>query len=650
MDWLFWLPDYASPLSPSITPEDCNFLYKKGAFDIPDARVRDELLRSYIQFVHPTLPILNLGDFLMVIDKTYTGSGGISFLLFQAVMFAATAFETEESLALEGFKDRREARQTRFDRLRMLYSFGCEDDRVSVLQTVLLMTHWDGNSDDGYDAWYFVGEAKAIWRSIKMKLMTSETEVIQQSQGLWKRISWSCYIRDRLAAISMRRPFHIDEAEFQTPMLGPWDFEVGPILTKACLGRDGSHPAIRDTSMHRLLAQISIALVQCCKCITRILNCQYAVSQEQRGPKDTFEIFLIPKCDAATSSEVLLLDSELEQWHDSLPELLQWHPRNPLHKISKHLDVLLLFRAMLSGIYNIACGALHRPQLASDSFRLPELVQLSYRRVNCSAIAITNIYSYFKPQGRKFLHPDGQVAMLETAITTHLSDLMATNFSTRLSAIENFQLCTQALQQLKETYPSAELALAFVDAAVQKKTNSIQTKGSVFTETLDNEGFRLHDRVTGISRGTDEPERRLEPTISQKLDNLNLPQVGDLLCSHFMMTPSGRSLLQALLSPETGDSFFYSENESYASSSEDAVLCPSKASPVQDHQFPADVAPGHLVDLSSKPHDHLEWDSDSEFLSILPYLTNEESKGQSQFVDEQDDWELFQMMSQYCME
>lgn len=648
MDWRRWLPDYASPLSLTITREDCNVLHKEGAFDIPDARVRDELLRSYIQFVHPALPILNLGGFLMVIDKSYTGGTGISFLLFQAVMFAATAFETVESLALEGFKNRREARKTRFDRLRMLYSFGCEDDRVAILQTVLLMTYWDDKSDDGHDAWYFVGVAKAIWRSIEMKPTNSETELKQQKQGLWKRISWSCYIRDRLVAISMRHTFHIDEADFQTPMLRPSDYEVGPISTKCCLGSDGSHPAIRDPSMHRLLAQISIALVQCCKCITRIINCQYTVSHKQRIPRSTSKNFLVLKCVTATSAEVLLRDSELEEWHDSLPDFLRWDPSDTLHQINKHSDVVLLFRAMLNGIYNLACSALHRPQLASTSPKLPELVDLSNRRVHSSAIAITNTYSYFKLQGPKSLLPDGQVAMLETAIITHLGDLKSTISSTREAAILTFQSCAQALKQLGETYPSADLVLAFVDAAVRKKTTPIQTKEFAFTYPLDNEELGHNDRVTNDSRGTDNPGRIPEPNISQQLDNSNPPQMSKLLCSHFMMTPSERSMLQGLVSLESGNSELYSDYEFCASSLEDAALFPSQASPVQGHQFSAGVALSSPVDLM--PHEYMEWNTDSEFLSALPCLAGEEPKVQSQIEKEQDDWEFFQMMSQYCME
>ncbi|KAJ5678563.1 uncharacterized protein N7477_004196 [Penicillium maclennaniae] len=376
INWRLLLPEYARPLSLAITREDCSVLLQKGAFDIPEARIRDELLRSYIQFVHPALPILNLENFLMVIDTSYTGGMGISFLLFQAVIFAATTFESEESLAREGFQNQREARKTRFDRVRMLYSFGCEDDRVTVLQTLLLMTYWDNKSDDLHDAWYFVGEATKIWRSIKTEPKSLEAELKRQKPELWKRISWSLYIRDRLVAIYTRQPFHINEADFRTPLLNLSDFEVGPLSTECCLGSDGSHPAIRDPSMHRLLAQISIAL---------------------------------------------------------------------------------------------------------------------------------------------------------------------------------------ALKQLGETYPSADQALASVDAAVMKRKSPVQSTRMASTFPFDTEELGHNEQAVVDLQPTDGSERVMEPNIQQEIAHMSSQRMGELLCSHFMMTPSERSMLQGLVMPEVDNSEFYSD-------------------------------------------------------------------------------------------
>ncbi|KAJ6092301.1 hypothetical protein N7467_004270 [Penicillium canescens] len=622
VNWRKWLPDYASPLSPSISAQDCNVLQHEGAFDVSEPNIRDEILHSYTQFVYPPLPILNLQDFLMVIDKTYSGTRGISFLLFQSVMFAATAFQTAKSLSLEGFKDRKEARRSRFERVRLLYEFGCEDDRLTTLQSVLLMTYWDDTSDPAHDAWHFVGVAKAIWTSIKTNPTEKEKQFIRQQPGLWNRISWSCYIRDRMVCIQTRRLFQIEESDLDDQILGPSDFEVGPLSTKCCLGSDGSHPAIRDPSMRKVISQISMALLQCCKCITRIMNSQYTVSQQQSGLNNRSKESLVPRDPGATSAEILFRDSELEEWIDSLPKALQWCPSEPRRRISKHGDVVLHFRAMLNDMYNLACSALHRPQLVIIASQIPEMNELSRQRVSHAATAITQTCNYFRSQTLAHLLSDVQVAMLETAIVQHLSDLQSTDSSIRHSAIANFQSCSQALQQLKVTYPSAETALAFVDAAVQKRNTSSPRGNMYFAHSISDEESRVQKtKATPTTPGFSRPVS--SPTIAQQLDSLELPETNKLLYSHFMMTPFERNLLQDLASTEASvsecDSF--SDDDFHSSAAQGSPAYQSQISRMQLDAFEENAIPISPSIHSVGTYEFLDLGGDLNFFGSFPFTT-----------------------------
>ncbi|KAK4869533.1 hypothetical protein LT330_005915 [Penicillium expansum] len=573
-----WLPDYASPLPPSITSEDCEFLHEQGAFNVPDTRGRAGILNAYFQFIHPALPILSPEDFLMVLDTTYNGNRGISLLLFQAVIFAATAWQPNDSLVLQGFKDRREARQARFERAKLLYSYGCEEDRITILQSLLLMTFWDDTSDQGQEAWHFVGLAKGIMNSIKTNPTDSEKKFIKQQPGLWSRICWSCYIRDRLVCLQTRRPFQFDEADYRVQALRPSDFEVGPLPTKCCLGNDGSHPAIRDPSMRNVFSQISISLLQCCKCITRILTCQYTLSQDPNQFTDTPRSTLLPRRSHEMSVEVLLCDIELEEWLTTLPEALRWCSSNPGFQISKHGELFLHFRAMLSGIYSLACSALHRPQLVVRGTRLPELFELSKRRLRHSGNTVTQIYEYLRSQNLTYLFPEFQVTVLETALVTHLDHLKSTHSPTRQLAMESFQLCVQGLRQLRETYSSAVSALGSVDAAIRNPVISLETADTHLTHSLDSDEVHHERTIPPQCEYYDRPESfASSPTIAQQLDNLNPPQMSKLLCSHFMMTPSERSLLQDLASTEASNFDLYSDadsssdEDSYPSSAQDPI-------------------------------------------------------------------------------
>ncbi|KAJ5378267.1 uncharacterized protein N7496_005676 [Penicillium cataractarum] len=588
--WEKWLPDYATPLPCSITKQDCRFLKKAGAFDIPDSSVRDELIKNYIEFVHPLLPILNLEDFLAVIEEGYAGSQGISFLFFQAIMFAATPYESAESIAQEGFRDRREARKTRYERVKLLYLSGCEDDCIAILQAVLLLTYWDESSEDFRDSWYWVGVAKALVTSIENQ---PESQDESCPMGLWRRIRWSCYMRDRLISITKRWPLQIRDTEFDIPMLTMSDFEMGPLSTKGCLGTDGSHPAIRDPPTKRLLAHASIALACLCRCISRVIESQYTVTKTDSirpAPR------LVPKTPAATPGEVLLRDSELEEWRSSLPEALRWRAPKSTKRIHRHDDVKNHFRATLAGFYNIATSALHRPQAVCLPYSFPELRLLSEQRVRDSAISTAKIHEYFCEQGRAELMPDGQVAMLESAILAHLSSLRSTSATRRQLALQGFQSCARALKQLSNTYASAEESLALVNVAVSQTDNSWRGQPS---DLFPHQGDIYDSGSEGRnSASSEERDTSLQFSLWEHVNKLEPPQVGKLLFSHFMITPWERNLLDELAPPEGEDRIHADELRD--SMFEQLPRLKPQSTPSDNTSSPTDIFAGKLAAQSSQ--------------------------------------------------
>lgn len=77
--------------SSKLGPEDIEYLALKGALTVPGAELRNELLKSYLHYVHPCMPILELSDLTRSIGLE-NGAQRLSLSLFQAVMFAATAY------------------------------------------------------------------------------------------------------------------------------------------------------------------------------------------------------------------------------------------------------------------------------------------------------------------------------------------------------------------------------------------------------------------------------------------------------------------------------------------------------------------------------------------------------------------------------
>lgn len=113
------LPRYIKPLPAKIGPEEISYLEKKGALSVPKGALRSEMLRAYIEFVHPYMPLLDLHDFLTVVDRPDGSKGKVSLILFQAVMFAGAAFVDMSHLRSAGYATRKEARKDFFQKTRV---------------------------------------------------------------------------------------------------------------------------------------------------------------------------------------------------------------------------------------------------------------------------------------------------------------------------------------------------------------------------------------------------------------------------------------------------------------------------------------------------------------------------------------------------
>lgn len=104
------LPAYVKSIHPGFESENIGFLASRGALAIPEAGIRDELIRAFVLYVHPYMPVLDLQDFFHSIHQT-KNSSPCSLILLQAVMFAGSAFVDMQVLEMMGFQKVLEARK-----------------------------------------------------------------------------------------------------------------------------------------------------------------------------------------------------------------------------------------------------------------------------------------------------------------------------------------------------------------------------------------------------------------------------------------------------------------------------------------------------------------------------------------------------------
>ncbi|KAF2735243.1 hypothetical protein EJ04DRAFT_492095 [Polyplosphaeria fusca] len=465
------LPLYIKPLPPRIGPDEISYLEKKGALAIPKATLRGEMLRAYVEYVHPYMPLLDLYDFLMVIDRSDGSLGRVSLILFQAVMFAGSAFVDMRHLRAAGYVTRKEARKDFFQKTRLLYDFDYESDRVSLVQALLLLTYYYETPDDQKDTWHWMGVATSVAHTIGLHRNPIKTNMDTKRTKLWKRIWWSTYMRDRLIALGMRRPTRIKSEDFDVPMLTLDDFEIAAIPDSiSCLPPDCR--VARDADMQRQLATMCIEKAKLCLCISQVLSKQYCVLNNNQGLlNDRTTMMLLPKKLDPETSEVKTCDEELQKWVNELPSEAQY---SDTPSGNSCLD---LHRALLHMVFFTTLSALHRPQVlpsTAGAVVIPkpglsgDLLDVSRRNVRRAASAITSIAQRLDSMDLVKYLPTTGVTVLLPAIIIHLLDIKAPDEETRRSSLRGFCQCMAVMGKLRDLYAAADYSTAFLEAAIRK--------------------------------------------------------------------------------------------------------------------------------------------------------------------------------------
>lgn len=118
-DGVAQLPAFIKPLPSRIAVEDARYLHTKGALTLPSTALQNALLQAYVEYVHPYMPLMELHEFLNIVNSREGYSGQVSLFLYQAVMFVATAFVGGKHLKDAGYSSRRAARRDFFHRTRV---------------------------------------------------------------------------------------------------------------------------------------------------------------------------------------------------------------------------------------------------------------------------------------------------------------------------------------------------------------------------------------------------------------------------------------------------------------------------------------------------------------------------------------------------
>ncbi|KAI1621534.1 fungal-specific transcription factor domain-containing protein, partial [Exophiala viscosa] len=454
------LPPYIRPVRPTIRSDDIEFLSRRGALSLPDTELRNQLLRCFILYVYPYMPIVDLEDILGAIDGK-EGAPKISLTLFQAIMFAGTAFVDLELLLKSGYSDRRSARGDYFQKVKLLYDFDWDADRIPLIQSLLLGNYWYVSENDQKDPWHWLGVCISLATSIGVNQVVTYSKKDSKTCRLWRRLWWTCVLRDRIISASMRRPMRLKDEEINLSPLTLYDFETQPITTDIPALRDC--PFITDTAIRKNLAQICIANIGICLCIGRIMKSLYHLRVFGGSTAEATMLYK-PRMSQIDHEQISILQDDLDHWCKDLPNscLLLSTVSSNVHDKSTE-DVLFLHKAFLRMTYLMAVETLNRPQVL-----LGTTSTVSASMANGAVEQIAETTQWLQERNLvKFLQPLA-VSFMLFSLASFLVDIKTKGRDSRDFQSQQFHNCIRALWQLRETWPIADSASFLVGQMISK--------------------------------------------------------------------------------------------------------------------------------------------------------------------------------------
>lgn len=209
---------------------------------VPEPEIRDALVASYFEHIHPFLPFLCKDDFLDV-----DSSKRPPLLIYQAVLMAGAHACSHPIVA----KNRHWLKSILFRRASMLFHIRHETDRTHLMQAAILFTWFTGDGDTVTGGpYYWSGIATRI--GCGLGAHRGSTTLLAQDNLCFKLSWWSAFVCDVFSSLDTGRPNSIRPEEIDQL---PIDINLDTETPSPDDGRPqtGSETSLYDMSHLRFL-------------------------------------------------------------------------------------------------------------------------------------------------------------------------------------------------------------------------------------------------------------------------------------------------------------------------------------------------------------------------------------------------------------
>lgn len=117
---------------------EIDILHQRGAFLLPPRALCDELVDAYFQWIAPVVPVINRSKFMR---RYRDPKNPPSLLLLQAILLAGSRVCSNPQL-MDANGSTTPAAMTFYKRAKALYDANYEDDRVTIVQALILLAWW----------------------------------------------------------------------------------------------------------------------------------------------------------------------------------------------------------------------------------------------------------------------------------------------------------------------------------------------------------------------------------------------------------------------------------------------------------------------------------------------------------------------------
>lgn len=500
------LPNYITPLPKDIDRHTLHFLQQKGAFAVPEKGVVDELFRAFICYAYPSLPVVELGNFLDI--KNGISGKNMSLLLFQTVMMAGATFAQISLLQRAGFQSHEDAQKILFKRAKLLYEMEVESSPITIIQALLLMTSWYGRLNDTKGRLYWLGIALSFATGIGLDKPHHYSHEPDQQQ--FHRRLWACCItRNHLLSLTERRKIPVQVVDRDLEFLRPGD------LDEMTLAQALDQYDVYDCELKaKVVGHLFKQQLKLCVIIQHSFESLYELSGLKQGSlSDSFMVLMTKS--KATGVQMLARDQELREWYketSSLKESALGHDHR------RNGPVMCLHTATLEMLYLTVLSVAHSPHLLYDqaaNSATEALQGFSSITLRSAARRITDVGRAIDECEMVHLLPSIVIEAFVVASVQHLKDVMTTESDLRSTGSLYLRQTLQMLSILKTKYKSADSAIGFIERL---------KSGELFHRTVELEDrmyllTRWGDNFVSYHTGEGEANSTLEATTRQQFNS-----------------------------------------------------------------------------------------------------------------------------------